>query len=33
MYVAQAFEELHYGKSHKTGWKQLLKQSSELTLA
>ena len=24
---------MHHGKSHKTGWKQLLNQSSELTLA
>ena len=32
-YVAQAFEELYYGTSHKTGLKKLLNQSSELTLA
>ena len=31
-YVAQAFEELYYGKSPKTGWKILLNQSSKLTL-
>ena len=24
-YVAQAFEELYYGKSHKTGWKKITK--------
>ena len=33
LYVAQAFEELYLGKSHKTGLKYLLNQSSELTLA
>ena len=31
-YVAQAFEELYYGKSPKTGWKELLNQSSKLLL-
>ena len=31
-YVAQAFEELYYGKSPKTGWKKILNQSSKLPL-